>query len=70
MPEIKAFGCCHEIFHTQHLLVDMLRELNGYKSERMPMEDIKIEVLGINHFTWITKASYKNIDLFPWSRDL
>jgi galacturan 1,4-alpha-galacturonidase len=69
MPEIKAFGCCHEIFHTQDLLVDMLRELDGYKSGRIPMEDIKINVMGINHFTWITKASYKNTDLFPLYRE-
>ena len=23
-PEIKAFGCCHEVFGTQRLLCDML----------------------------------------------
>lgn len=28
-------------------------------------EDIQVNVLGINHFTWFDYASYKGIDLFP-----
>ena len=24
-----------------------------------------VDVIGINHFTWFTKASYKDMDLFP-----
>ena len=60
-PQIKAFGCCHEVFGTQHLLQKMLKE-KGIEATR---HDIKINVLGVNHFTWITEAKYKGMDLLP-----
>lgn len=62
-PEIKAFGCCHEVFGTQKLLATALKEYCGI--EHVQREDIKVNVIGINHFTWLTKAQYKNIDIFP-----
>ncbi|WP_160720693.1 family 4 glycosyl hydrolase [Bacillus sp. USDA818B3_A] len=62
-PEIKAIGCCHEVFGTQKLLASMLEELEGI--EGVDYKDVKVNVLGINHYTWIDKASYKDIDLFP-----
>lgn len=62
-PKIKAFGCCHEVFSTQKLLSAALAEFEGI--EKIPREEIKTNVIGVNHFTWITKAQYKNIDLFP-----
>lgn len=61
-PEIKAFGCCHEVFGTQKLLAAMLEE-EGYG--KIPREDIHINVLGINHFTWINQASWQGMDLMP-----
>lgn len=62
-PEIKAIGCCHEVFGTQKLLTLMLEDLQGI--ENVDRREIDINVLGINHFTWIDKASYKGTDLFP-----
>ncbi len=62
-PKIKAFGCCHEVFGTQKLLASMLEDMCGIKD--VPREEIKVGVTGINHFTWLTSAQYKNIDLFP-----
>jgi alpha-galactosidase len=62
-PEIKAFGCCHEVFGTQKLLSAALKEIKGI--EGATKDDIRVEVTGVNHFTWLTKAQYKNIDLFP-----
>lgn len=61
-PEIKAFGCCHEVFGTQKVLAEALKEEYGIEADR---SEIKVNVLGINHFTWVNKASYKNIDLWP-----
>lgn len=29
------------------------------------MGDIEVNVLGVNHFTWLDAASYKTVDLFP-----
>lgn len=62
-PEIKAFGCCHEVFGTQKLLSLALEKVLGIKD--VSREDIKVNPVAVNHFTWITKAKYKNIDLFP-----
>ena len=62
-PEIKAFGCCHEVFGTQRLLANAVEDILGI--EKLDFKEIKVNVVGVNHFTWITKAQYKNIDLFP-----
>ncbi len=62
-PEIKAFGCCHEVFGTQKLLVNVLDEMLGIGD--IKRGDIKTNVVGVNHFTWLTSAKYKNIDIFP-----
>lgn len=62
-PQIKAFGCCHEVFGTQKLLKIALKELRDIEAE--DRSEIKVNVIGVNHFTWITEAKYKNIDLIP-----
>lgn len=59
-PEIKAFGCCHEVFHAQELLTVMLKELRGIEVDRTK---ITTDASGINHFTWITEAKYQDMDL-------
>jgi alpha-galactosidase len=66
-PEIKCFGCCHEVFSSQTLLKKILEEKLGLTD--IKREDIKINVIGVNHFTWITEAHYHNIDLFPLYRE-
>lgn len=62
-PDIKAFGCCHEVFGTQRLLTRVIEDIEGIKG--IARDEIKINVLGINHFTWIDQVSYKGRDLFP-----
>lgn len=66
-PEIKCFGCCHEVFGTKNFLKEIVEEKFGL--ENLTRDDIKINVLGVNHFTWITDAHYRNIDLFPIYRE-
>ncbi len=61
-PEIKAFGCCHEVFGTQKILADAFKEKYGVEVGR---DDVKVNVCGVNHFTWITEASCKGVDLYP-----
>ena len=61
-PEIKAFGCCHEVFGTQKFLIKMINEFFGEEATR---EDVKVNPVAVNHFTWLTEAKYKNFDLFP-----
>lgn len=62
-PEIKAFGCCHEVFGTQKVLMTALEEVCGIKVAKR--DDIKVTPVAVNHFTWLTSAKYKNMDLFP-----
>ena len=66
-PGIKAFGCCHEVFGTQKLLKKMLETEHGLKVAGR--QDIKVNPVGVNHFTWITGATYQGMDLFPLYRD-
>lgn len=59
-PGIKAFGCCHEVFHTQEFLTCVLKETRGVHVHR---DQIYTDASGVNHFTWITEAKYQDIDL-------
>lgn len=62
-PMIKAFGCCHEVFGTQKLLTKMLEDMCDIHG--VHRDEIRVNVTGVNHFTWLTAAQYKNIDLMP-----
>lgn len=61
-PEIKAFGCCHEVFATQYLMGWAYNEKYGKILSR---DEVKVNVVGINHFTWLTSAKYGEQDLYP-----
>jgi len=68
-PNIKAFGCCHEVFHTQKLLTAVLEEAGLAPFGSIKREEINVHVLGINHFTWIDRAFRKDVDIFPYYRE-
>jgi alpha-galactosidase len=60
-PELKVFGCCHEVFSTQRMLAKIAaRYLNIEPPSR---SEIQVNVLGINHFTWVDRATYQGHDL-------
>lgn len=60
-PDIKAFGCCHEVFGAQELLARAIKEIEGVEiAER---KAVKTNVVGVNHFTWITDARYRDYDV-------
>ena len=62
-PGIKAFGCCHEVFGAQRLLLMALKEMEGIQVE--DRHELHTNVAGINHFTWITEAGWRHVDLMP-----
>lgn len=62
-PEIKAFGCCHEVFGTQKILRDIYQLATGESG--VGREEVIVNVQGINHFTWFDKACCRGTDLFP-----
>ena len=67
-PGLKVFGCCHEVFSTQHILGELAQTYLDLP--RPPTrDDIRINVLGINHFTWINRATYKGQDLLAILRE-
>lgn len=62
-PGIRAFGCCHEVMGIKALLCFAVTNV---LEEDFPKEgDIEINVQGVNHFTWVDKATYRGIDLLP-----
>ena len=62
-PKIKAFGCCHEVFGVQGLLAAAYEDAFG--GEVSGRREVKINVVGVNHFTWLTSAHCRGVDLFP-----
>ena len=66
-PDIKAFGCCHEVFGTQKVLAAALEDMLGI--EKPDHKEIKVNVVGVNHFTWLTSAYYRDIDVMQLYRD-
>lgn len=67
-PEIKALGCCHEVFHTETFIAEKVSEwFNVSVPDR---REIKVDITGVNHFTWVTGATWNGIDLMPRIRAL
>lgn len=60
-PEIKAFGCCHEVFHAQEFLCCAAKEILGIG--RPTRQEMQIDACGVNHFTWITEANCNGRDM-------
>ena len=62
-PDIKAFGCCHEVFGTQEMIAEgVSRYLDVPKPSR---REIKTDVAGVNHFTFVPRATWQGEDLYP-----
>ena len=62
-PGIKALGCCHEVFHTESYIASFIARIRGI--ETPDRREIDIDVSGLNHFTFVTKALYKGEDVMP-----
>lgn len=65
-PEIKAFGCCHEVLSVKDFIACIYNAKTGENATR---DDVKVEVTGINHFTWLPSATCKGVYMFPWFRE-
>ena len=60
---LKVMGCCHEVFGTQNLLSQLVEKYLGVPKPHRT--EIKTDVVGVNHFTWITRATWNGRDLYP-----
>jgi galacturan 1,4-alpha-galacturonidase len=65
-PDLKVFGCCHEVYGTQRMLAGVVSQ---YLDVAPTRDEIKVNVLGINHFTWIDRAAYQDVDVLRLLRD-
>ena len=66
--KIKAFGCCHEVFHLEEFIAHLAEK--WFNVEKIDRHEINVNITGVNHFTWFTKASYKGVDLMPRLKEL
>jgi alpha-galactosidase len=66
-PDIKAMGCCHETFGTQWHLARLASDRFGAKIASR--EEVSMDVAGVNHFTFVTRAEWDGHDLFPLLRE-
>jgi len=63
-PKIKAFGCCHELFGLQQQFANLINKAYGNKTPAT-YQDIQVNPLGINHFTFVDSATYEGRDIMP-----
>ena len=61
-PGLKVFGCCHEVFGTQRHLAGVAADLLGLEGPP-PHKEIAVNVLGVNHFTFVDRAVFRGTDL-------
>lgn len=66
-PGAKAYGCCHEVFGTQDMLARVYAATTG--EPKPARHEIEVNVLGINHFTWIDRAACRGTDLLALLRE-
>jgi len=64
-PGLNVFGCCHEVFAVQKMLASLVQKYHGELPAR---DEIRVNVTGINHFTWFDRAFYRDIDLLALVR--
>lgn len=64
-PGIKAIGLCHEVIGTQQLLAE-ITETYVEAAEDITADEIDVNVKGINHFTWIDEAYWRDHDVFQY----
>jgi len=62
-PNLKTIGCCHEVFSCRAWIGSMAAEHTG-----IPMKhrnEIDIDLVGLNHFTFFPRATYHGHDVWP-----
>ena len=67
-PGIKALGCCHEVFGTENFIASIIAKKDGI--ETPDRRDVMVDVSGLNHFTFVTKALYKGVDYIPYLKEM
>lgn len=66
-PEIKCWGECHEVTKLRKQVAWIAN--NGLDTPKWSFRDVNVNVLGINHFTFVDKISLGGKDMLPAYRD-
>ncbi|AHG01644.1 glycoside hydrolase family 4 (plasmid) [Halostagnicola larsenii XH-48] len=64
-PDINAIGLCHEVHPYQDLFAE-IAEAHVDEATNVSRNEIDISVKGINHFTWIDDAYWRDHDLVQY----
>ena len=68
VPELKVVGCCHEVHGTRRMLAALAGQY--LVMDRTPdLHEVEVNVYGVNHFTWVDRASWRGRDLLAMLRD-
>ncbi len=62
-PDINAIGLCHEVFKTQEVFAEMAEQYVD-EAEDVDRSEIQVTVKGVNHFTWVDEATWRDYNLF------
>lgn len=60
-PGIKAWGECHEVTKLRHIVAWLANRKAG--SVSYSFRDVEVNVLGINHFTFVDRAVVGGVDM-------
>lgn len=61
-PGLNVIGCCHEVFGTRAWIGGMAAAHTGVPLTHR--NDLEVEVVGLNHFTFFTRANYHGNNAF------
>ena len=62
-PEIRAWGECHEVTKLRHIIAWLANRKAGRIA--YTISDVEVNVLGINHFTFVDRAVVCGVDMMP-----
>ena len=62
-PHLKVIGCCHEVFACRSWIGMMAAKHTGIPIAHR--NEVDVELVGLNHFTFFPRASYKGHDVWP-----
>jgi len=61
--EINAWGECHEVTKIRNLIAKIAAE--EFEGQQIIFSDVDVNVLGINHFTFVDRVSVGGVDMLP-----